>query len=122
MDDASLVRTTLFSPTGFAFKVAQLPGTLSDEVVFENRLRVCDIGLLQQRGLSKPGEDGTRKLFQRCPAGPIAGYVRNRGLARNVEQRRCLCNGLLSCVGLGQVKALNGKLTEEPAISYPKTR
>ena len=64
-DDATLVRTTLFSPTGFAFKVVQLKATLSEQQVFEARRRVCDIGLLQQVGVSKPGEDGTRTLFQR---------------------------------------------------------
>ena len=115
-DDTSLVRTTQFSPTGFSFKVVQLEETLSEDQVFETRRRVCDIGILQQRGLSKPGEDGSRRLFHRCPAGPIEGYIKNRGLERNAAQRRCLCNGLLACVGLGQVKALNGKLTEEPAI------
>ena len=115
-DDAALVKTTIFSPTGFSFKVVQLDGTLSDDDVYESRRRVCDIGLLQQRGMSKPDEDGTRTLFQRCPAAPIDSYVKQRGLERNTEERRCLCNGLLSCVGLGQVKKLNGKWTEEPAI------
>jgi hypothetical protein len=32
-DDDALVRTTLFSPTGFPFKVAQLDGTLADDAV-----------------------------------------------------------------------------------------
>ena len=115
-DNASLVRTTMFSPTGFSFKVVQLEGTLSDEQVFDERRRICDIGLLQQLGLSKPGEGGVRRLFQRCPAAPIDGYVKHRGLARNTETRRCLCNGLLSCVGMGQIQRLNGKIEEEPAI------
>ncbi len=115
-DDAALVRTTVFSPTGFAFKVVQLKDTLSDDEVYAARRRVCDIGLLQQRGLSKPDEDGTRTLFQRCPAAPIDSYVEHRGIERNTEERRCLCNGLLSSVGLGQMKRLNGEWTEEPAI------
>ncbi|NTU79231.1 MAG: nitronate monooxygenase, partial [Chloroflexales bacterium] len=86
VDDESLVRTTLFSPTGFSFKVAQIKGTLAEPEVFEQRRRVCDIGLLQQLGLSKPGEGGTRQVFQRCAAGPIEGYVARRGLERNTEQ------------------------------------
>ncbi len=65
-DDAALVKTTIFSPTGFSFKVVQLKDTLSDDEVYEARRRICDIGLLQQRGFSKPDEDGTRTLFQRC--------------------------------------------------------
>jgi len=74
--------------------------------------RVCDIGLLQQRGLSKPDADGKRQLFQRCAAAPIEGFVKKRGLPHNTESRRCLCNGLLSTVGLAQ----GTNLKEEPAI------
>jgi NAD(P)H-dependent flavin oxidoreductase YrpB (nitropropane dioxygenase family) len=115
-DEAALVQTTLFSPTGFPFKVVQLNDTLADEAVFAARPRVCDIGLLQQRGLSKPDADGTRRLFQRCPAAPVEGFVNKRGLQLNTEGRRCLCNGLLACVGLGQVSERKGELVEEPAI------
>ncbi len=116
VDDADLVRTTLFSPTGFAFKVVQLKGTLSEPEVYEARRRVCDIGLLQQLGVSKSDEDGERRLFQRCAAAPIENYTQHRGLERNTEERRCLCNGLLACVGLGQVKEAHGDVAEEPAI------
>jgi NAD(P)H-dependent flavin oxidoreductase YrpB (nitropropane dioxygenase family) len=115
-DDAALVRTTIFSPTGFAFKVVQIKDTLSEDDVFTARRRICDIGMLQQRGLSKPDDDGARTLFQRCPAGPVDAYLDRRGLKRNTEERRCLCNGLLSCVGLGQVKEVRGEFAEEPAI------
>ena len=115
-DDAALVRTTLFSPTGFPFKVVQLDGTLSDEAVYASRPRVCDIGLLQQLGLGKPDTEGARRLFQRCPAAPVEGFVNKRGLEHNTQERRCLCNGLLSCVGLGQVAERKGELFEEPAI------
>ena len=54
-------------------------------------------------GSSKPAADGTRRLFQRCPAAPLEDFVSKRGLPLNTEDRRCLCNGLLACVGLGQV-------------------
>jgi NAD(P)H-dependent flavin oxidoreductase YrpB (nitropropane dioxygenase family) len=116
VDDEALVQTTLVSPTGFSFKVVQLTGTLADDEVFARRQRVCDIGLLQQVGLTAPDAQGVRTLFQRCAAGPVEGYVSKRGLRRNTEDRRCLCNGLLACVGLGQIKAADGELTEEPAI------
>jgi len=115
-DDSGLVLTTLFSPTGFPFKVVQLDNTLADEAVYTNRMRVCDIGLLQQRGLSKPAEDGTRRLFQRCPAAPLDDFISKRGLPLNTTDRRCLCNGLLACVGLGQAGLQNGEQKEEPAI------
>ena len=114
--DEDLVRTTIFSPTGFSFKVVQIKQTLSERDVYEERRRVCDIGMLQQIGLSSADENGTRNVFQRCPAGPIDAYVDRRGLERNTEERRCLCNGLLACVGLGQVKEQAGELYEEPAI------
>ncbi len=114
--DADLVRTTTFSPTGFAFKVVQLQDTLSDDEVYNSRPRICDIGMLQQRGFNKPDEHGDRTLFQRCPSGPIETYMNKRGQEHNTDERRCLCNGLLSCVGLGQVKEIHGELVEEPAI------
>jgi NAD(P)H-dependent flavin oxidoreductase YrpB (nitropropane dioxygenase family) len=115
-DESALVRTTLFSPTGFPFKVAQLNETLAIDTVYSTRRRVCDIGLLQQRGLSKPAADGTRQLFQRCPAAPVEGFINKRGLPHNTEGRRCLCNGLLACVGLGQVDKQAGEMLEESAI------
>ncbi|HZW03320.1 MAG TPA: nitronate monooxygenase [Anaerolineaceae bacterium] len=115
-DEADLVHTTLYSPTGFPFKVAQLPGTLSEEAVYADRRRVCDLGLLQQRGLTQPDENGVRQIFQRCPAAPVEDFVRKRGLPRNTEEKRCLCNGLLACVGLGQMVRRVGEMVEEPAI------
>jgi len=115
-DDVSLVRTTMFSPTGFAFKVVQLKGTLAEQAVYEQRRRVCDIGLLQQIGGSSTSDAGTRTIFQRCAAAPVEAYVNKRGLRRNTEERRCLCNGLLACVGLGQATERRGERQEEPAI------
>ncbi|KAF0110331.1 MAG: 2-nitropropane dioxygenase [Chloroflexi bacterium] len=114
--DAALIQTTLFSPTGFPFKAVQLDDTLANDAVYSARPRVCDIGLLQQGGFSKPDADGKRRLLQRCPAAPVEGFINKRGLPHNTEGRRCLCNGLLSCVGLGQVNEQAGELIEEPAI------
>ncbi len=111
-DDAAVVQTTLFSPTGFPFKVVQLMDTLASDEVYSHRSRICDIGLLQQRGLTAPDANGNRKLFQRCSAAPIEDFVNKRGLRHNAESKRCLCNGLMSTVGLGQV-LING---EEPPI------
>jgi NAD(P)H-dependent flavin oxidoreductase YrpB (nitropropane dioxygenase family) len=115
-DDAALVHTTLFSPTGFPFKVAQLNNTLSEETVYQGRPRVCDLGMLEQRGLTKADAAGVRHLFQRCPAAPVQGFVEKRGLPLNADGKRCLCNGLLACVGLGQVSERKGEVFEEPAI------
>ena len=115
VSESDMVLTTLFSPTGYPFKVVDLEGTLAEESVYESRRRVCDLGLLQQRGLSKTNEDGSRRLIQRCMAEPVENFVNKRGLPRNAENKRCLCNGLLATVGLGQI--LNHNSTgEEPAI------
>jgi nitronate monooxygenase len=113
--ESDMVLTTLFSPTGYPFKVVNLEGTLAEESVYESRRRVCDLGLLQQRGLSKPDEDGSRRLFQRCMAEPVENFVKKRGLPRNAENKRCLCNGLLATVGLGQIQGHHSS-DEEPAI------
>jgi len=114
--DAELVQTSLFSPTGFPFKVAQLEGTLSEDEVYTDRRRLCDLGFLRQRGFNKPGADGLRRVFQRCPAEPVEDYISKRGMPFNTEEKRCLCNGLLATVGLGQAGTQPGELAEEPAI------
>lgn len=115
-DESSMIFTSQFSPTGFPFKVVQLADTLSEETVYQSRRRVCDIGLLQQRGISKPGEDGVRRMFHRCPAATEADFIKKRGLPQNSTGKRCLCNGLLAAVGLGQGGIHNGEMMEEPAI------
>jgi nitronate monooxygenase len=114
--DAELVQTSLFSPTGFPFKVVQLEGTLADDDVYADRRRICDLGFLRQRGLTKADEDGTRSMFQRCSAAPIDDFIGKRGLPVNTEDKRCLCNGLLATVGLGQVGTQPGEFGEEPAV------
>lgn len=114
--DSELILTSLYSPTGFPFKVFQLSGTLSDEKIYSARKRVCDLGFLRQRGLTKSDESEARQLFQRCPAGPIEDFINKRGLLLNANGKRCLCNGLLAGVGLGQVGIRDGVLTDEPAI------
>jgi nitronate monooxygenase len=96
--------------------VVQLPGTLAEDAIYRARKRVCDIGLLVQRGLMKADESGSRRIFQRCPAGPLEAFTRDRGLPQNAEGKRCLCNGLLATVGLGQVLTRDGVTSEEPAI------
>jgi NAD(P)H-dependent flavin oxidoreductase YrpB (nitropropane dioxygenase family) len=85
------------SPTGFPFKVAQLPGTLSDDDVYQSRPRLCDVGSLRTP-YQRP--DGT--VGYRCPAEPVDEYVRKGGDASETAGRRCLCNGLTATIGLGQ--------------------
>jgi NAD(P)H-dependent flavin oxidoreductase YrpB (nitropropane dioxygenase family) len=48
------------SPTGFPFKVADLPGTLSDEQVYADRPRICDLGVLRSAYRKPDGSIGYR--------------------------------------------------------------
>lgn len=90
----------LASPTGFPFKVARLAGTISDPAIYAARERVCDLGYLRQ---AYRKADGT--LGYRCPAEPEDHYVSKGGALADTIGRKCVCNGLLSTIGLGQVLA-----------------
>jgi NAD(P)H-dependent flavin oxidoreductase YrpB (nitropropane dioxygenase family) len=85
------------SPTGFPFKVAELDGTLSDERVYAERQRICDLGALRGAYRKTNGTVGYR-----CPSEPVAVYERHGGRAANTVGRRCLCNALLATAGLAQ--------------------
>ncbi|MGA2498706.1 MAG: nitronate monooxygenase [Tepidisphaeraceae bacterium] len=96
------------SPTGFPFKVVQMEATLSEAAVYESRTRQCDIGYLRSAYRKTDGSTG-----HRCAAEPVDQYVRKGGKLENTCGRKCLCNGLLATIGLGQLRA-DGEL--EPAI------
>jgi hypothetical protein len=99
------------SPTGFPFKVADLPGTLSDEQVYRDRPRVCDLGVLRT-AYRKP--DGS--IGYRCPAEPVAMYIDRRGDRQaNTVGRRCPCNALLATAGLPQQRP--DGYTEPPIVT-----
>jgi nitronate monooxygenase len=85
------------SPTGFPFKVAGLPGTISEPAVYAARERICDLGGLRENYRKADGTVGYR-----CPAEPVEDYVRKGGVAADAAGRKCLCNGLAATVGLGQ--------------------
>lgn len=88
----------LASPTGYPFKVARLPGTIADPQVYADRERICDLGYLRQP-FRKP--DGT--LGYRCPGEPEEHYTAKGGALEDTLSRKCVCNGLLATIGLGQV-------------------
>ncbi|MNW56303.1 hypothetical protein D3C74_340130 [compost metagenome] len=102
MRDGTLdVRTeALTSPTGFPFKVAQLPGTLADVGLTAARPRLCDLGYLRT-----PVQKDDGKVAYRCPAEPVHMYERKGGDAADTVGRSCLCNSLAANVGLGQTRA-----------------
>ena len=88
------------SPTGFPFKVVQMPGTLSEAEQYAARTRICDLGYLRHL-YRKP--DGT--LGYRCPAEPVDDYVKKGGTVADAQGRKCLCNGLVANIGLNQMRS-----------------
>ncbi len=96
------------SASGFPFKVVSVEGTLSDAAVHDERERLCDLGYLRHV-YQRP--DG--KIGYRCPGEPVDVYVKKGGKAEEACGRKCLCNGLVSAIGLPQHRK-NGY--EEPAL------
>jgi nitronate monooxygenase len=90
----------LASPTGFPFKIVQLSGTLSDAAAELHRTRLCDLGYLRH---AYRKEDGT--LGYRCPAEPAEDFVRKGGSEIETKGRLCVCNGLVSTIGLAQLRS-----------------
>ncbi|MFK5646410.1 nitronate monooxygenase [Ornithinimicrobium sp. LYQ121] len=85
------------SPTGFPFKVATLEGTASEPEVYEARPRLCDLSYLRQPYQREDGEVGYR-----CAAEPVHMYLKKGGDLEETVGRKCLCNGLMANIGLGQ--------------------
>ena len=99
----------LASPTSFPFKVAQLAGTLSDPAIYAERARVCDLGYLREAYRRPTGAIGFR-----CAGEPVAAYVAKGGAPEDTVGRKCVCNGLVANIGLGQVR---GKRVEAGLIT-----
>lgn len=97
------------SPSGFPFKVIQVEGSMSDLSVYEQRQRICDIGHLITPYITSQG-----KLGMRCPAEPIENYVKKGGKEEKTKGKQCLCNNLVSTIGLGTVRTKDGWINEPP--------
>ncbi|MFV1965781.1 MAG: nitronate monooxygenase [Pirellulaceae bacterium] len=103
------VRTDFIaSPTGFPFKVVDVDGTVGLNDVYEERDRICDMGYLRE--MYSIDEN---KVGYRCASEPISDFVDKGGTEDGAAGRRCLCNGLMATIGLGQVRE-NG--IAEPAV------
>ncbi len=100
----------LASPTGFPFKVVSVPGSISDDELAEKRRRKCDIGLLRQ-AYRRP--DGT--IGYRCGSETVDDFVKKGGSIEQTEGRKCVCNGLLATIGLGQ--NLGNGVVEPPLVT-----
>jgi len=89
----------LASPTGFPFKVVQVDGTIGIKEIGDQRKRICDLGYLRE-----PYRKENGKIGYRCPSEPEKDYVAKGGKLEDTVGRRCLCNGLVSSMGLEQVR------------------
>jgi NAD(P)H-dependent flavin oxidoreductase YrpB (nitropropane dioxygenase family) len=106
----------LASPTGFPFKVLQILGTLSDEACYQARKRICDLGYLREAFRKADGSFGYR-----CASEPVDDFVRKGGKVEETKGRKCLCNGLMATVGLGQIRSTGPDdpiLTAGDDVSY----
>ena len=88
------------SPTGFPFKVVELPGTVGEESTYQARPRLCDLGYLRSSHIDDAG-----KVTYRCAAEPDAPFIKKGGEEDDLRARICSCNGLMASIGLGQERA-----------------
>lgn len=94
-DGTATVRTDpRASPTGYPFKVVELPG---DTARVAARQRVCDLGYLRV-----PVRNAQGRTVYRCAAEPVDTYVSKGGDIADTLGRRCLCNGLTANIGQAQ--------------------
>ena len=94
----------LASPTGFPFKVVDVDGTIGIKEIGDQRTRICDLGYLRE-----PYRKDNGKIGYRCPSEPEKDYLAKGGQIEDTVGRRCLCNGLVSSMGLGQVRTDGSK-------------
>jgi NAD(P)H-dependent flavin oxidoreductase YrpB (nitropropane dioxygenase family) len=87
------------SPTGFPFKVVQNNQTLSNNDLYKERTRICDLGYLRTMFQREKGGIGYR-----CPAEPLDNYEFKNGEVDSAQGSKCLCNALMADIGLGQVR------------------
>ncbi len=85
------------SPTGFPFKVLSMEDTLSSKEVYEKRNRICDLGYLRHAYKKENGKVGWR-----CPSEPVEDYIKKGGKLEDTVGRKCVCNGLMANIDLGQ--------------------
>jgi NAD(P)H-dependent flavin oxidoreductase YrpB (nitropropane dioxygenase family) len=92
------------SPTGFPFKAVRMKDSASEESVYLQRKRVCDLGYLRHAYLKSDGKVGLR-----CPAEPVKDYVNKGGLEADTVGRKCLCNALFADIGMAQIQSSGKK-------------
>jgi nitronate monooxygenase len=108
--DAQVRTDPSASPTNFPFKVARLEGTLSEEGVYVDRPRICDLGFLRD---AYRATDGT--IDYRCSAEPVNVYVKKGGKPEETVGRKCICNALLATIG--QPQRRKGNIEEKGIVT-----
>lgn len=88
------------SPTGYPFKIVELPGDADRAAA---RPRVCDLGYLRVPTRTQDG-----RTVYRCAAEPVDTYVAKGGDVADTVGRRCLCNGLTANIGQAQRRPETG--------------
>lgn len=89
----------LASASRYPFKVVPVDSSFSNEQVYLSRERICDLGYLRE---AYKKEDGS--VAFRCSGEPVDTYVRKGGAVEDTCGKKCLCNALMSTVGLPQVQ------------------
>jgi nitronate monooxygenase len=92
------------SPTGFPFKTVFLDGSLSENELYRDRERVCDLGYLRT-----PYRMGNGRIGYRCASEPVDTFVKKGGDVEETVGRKCLCNALMSNISLGQERRDTGR-------------
>jgi nitronate monooxygenase len=112
-EEAIVLTDPFVSPTGYPFKVVQMEGTMSDPEVYNQRERLCDVGLL--RSMYKKDDD---TIGYRCPAEPEEQYLKKGGQPEDLEGRGCLCNNLGASAGFPQHRS--DGYVEQPLVTSGK--
>ncbi len=97
MQEVQVFTSPNASPTGFPFKIANVPNTMADQDLYNSRKRICDISLL--RTVFKDSEG---VINYRCAAEPVEDYLAKGGKVEDTVGRTCLCNNLIATAGFPQ--------------------
>ena len=96
----NVITDPLGSPTSFPFKYAELDETISDRGEFESRVKLCDLGYLRAV-VERPNN----RIVYRCSGEPDKTFAFKGGADGATAGKKCLCNALLSNIGMPQVRA-----------------
>lgn len=92
--DLNVITDFRASPTNYPFKRVDVKANSGVDAC-----RTCDLGYLRHIYEKENGS-----LAYRCPSAPKKAYVAKGGDPEECEGRRCLCNGLLATIGMGQIR------------------